>query len=134
VRRLGAFVCALLAAGLAWTMSSWQWPWALAILAGALWAYFLYARSRGAWDERATLAHRAGLYSLQCEGAAKESVQIEQIWRCAWFMTLRLRRDCTKACRTVTVWRRAQSQQDWWALSLCANRLSHQVRAQNKDS
>ncbi|WP_228125790.1 hypothetical protein [Alcaligenes faecalis] len=61
-------------------------------------------------------------------------MQIEQIWRCAWFMTLRLRRDPAQACHTVTVWRRAQSPQAWWALSLCANRLSHQVRAQNKDS
>ena len=135
MRRLGVFVYVLLASSLAWTIYSWQWPWAPALLAGALWAYFLYARSRRVWNERATLAHRAGLYSLQCEGTAKESVQIEQIWRCAWFMTLRLRFDSAgKACRTITVWRHTQPPQGWWALCLCANRLAHQVRAQNKDS
>lgn len=135
MRRLGAFVYALVALGLAWTIYSWQSPWALALSVGALWAYFLYARNRRAWNERATLAYRAGLYSLQSAGSADESVQIEQIWRSAWFMTVRLRGSrASKGHRTVTLWRTAQSQQAWWALCLCANRLSHQVRAQNKDS
>ncbi|ASR90310.1 hypothetical protein AFA_13105 [Alcaligenes faecalis] len=135
MRRLGVVVYVLLASGLAWAMYSWQWPWAVCLFVGALWANFLYARSRRVWGGRATLAHRAGLYFLQYEGTAKASVQIEQIWRCAWFMTLRLRFDCAgRACRTITVWRRTQPSQAWWALCLCANRLSHQVRAQNKDS
>lgn len=135
MRRLGAFVCALVALGVAWTIYSWQWPGALAFLAGALWAYFLYARSRGAWNGHATLAHHAGIYSLQRAGSANESVQIEQVWRSPWFMTLRLLGDPASTGRTtVTLWRGAQPQLAWWALCLCVNRLSHQVRAQNKDS
>ena len=135
VRRLGAFVCALGALGLAWTIYSWQLPGALALLVGALWAYFLYAPSRRAWNGHATLAHQAGIYSLQRAESADVPVQIEQVWRSPWFMTLRLRGDPASTGRnTVTLWRGAQPQQAWWALCLCVNRLSHQVRAQNKDS
>ncbi|MCX5463897.1 hypothetical protein [Alcaligenes parafaecalis] len=135
MRRLGVFICALVALSLAWTMNSWQLPVALAISTGALWAYFLYARSRRAWNEHATLAHCAGLYSLQCAGSVDKAVRIEQVWRSPWFMTLRLLGDqaSTGPC-TVTLWRGAQTKQAWWALCLCVNRLSHQVRAQNKDS
>ncbi|EJC64890.1 hypothetical protein QWA_04847 [Alcaligenes faecalis subsp. faecalis NCIB 8687] len=135
MRRLGAFVYAVLASALAWTMHSWQVPWIVALLASALWAYFLYACYRPVWSQRATLAHHAGLYSLQDAKAVEQRVQVEQLWCSAWFMTLRLRSvPPGKGCRIVTVWRSAQPPQAWWALCLCAKRLSHQVRAQNKDS
>ncbi len=135
MRRLGVFVYALMALGVAWTLYSWQLPWILAVSAGALWAYFLYACSRPRWDGHATLAYRAGIYSLQRAGSPGQAVYIEQVWRSPWFVTLRLLGDLSgTSASTVTLWRHAQPQQAWWALCLRVNRLSHQVRAQNKDS
>ncbi|MGE8591238.1 MAG: hypothetical protein ACN6OD_17880 [Alcaligenes sp.] len=116
-------------------LHSWRQPWPICLALGVLLAIFLGLGARRALGDSAILSHRAGLYWLQRNGAGFEPVQLRQVWRSPWWLTLQLAAGGPDALRSqVTVWRFGQPPQAWRALRLCANRLPQQVRVQNKDT
>ncbi|WP_341669164.1 hypothetical protein [Alcaligenes sp. SDU_A2] len=97
-------------------------------------AFILFSRFGHRQAACATLSYRAGLYWLDRPGVGAEPVQLGQVWRSPWWLTVQWMVQGQPARRgTLTVWRTAVPQQAWWALRLRMNRLALQVRVQNKD-